>query len=57
MSLVLMEGSEADAPTVVNAPGNADAPVVPNTLEFTRKPLDPTSATDCCWPEKNVVLL
>ena len=52
MSLELaMEGSEADDPTVVKAPGNADAPVVPNTLALTRKPLDPTSATDCCWPE------
>jgi hypothetical protein len=51
MSLELvMEGSEDD-PTVVKAPGNADEPVVPNTLELTRNPFEPTSATDCCWPE------
>ena len=31
-----MEGSEADDPTVVKAPGNADVPVVPNTLALTR---------------------
>ena len=31
-----MEGSEADDPTVVKAPGNADAPVVLNTLALTR---------------------
>ena len=48
---LLMDGSEADDPTVVKAPGNADAPVVPNTLALTRKPLASTSATDCCWPE------
>ena len=29
-------GSEADDPTVVKAPGNADAPVVLNTLALTR---------------------
>ena len=51
MSPETTDGSEADAPTVVKAPGNADAPVVPNTLALTRKPLAPTSATDCCWPE------
>ena len=52
MSLeLLMFGSEADDPTVRQAPGNAVAPVVPNTLALIRKPLGPTSATDCCWPE------
>ena len=46
-----MAGSEADDPTVVKTPGNADAPVVLNTLALTRSPLDSTSATDCCCPE------
>ena len=58
MSPELTMGSEADDPTVVKAPGNADAPVVPNTLALTSGwPLaDPTSATDCCWPEDLVAL-
>ncbi len=51
MSLALMEGIETDDPTVARAPGSAEAPVVPNTLAVTRKPLESTSATDCCWLE------
>ena len=51
-----MEGSVADGPTVVKSPGNADAPVVPNTSELTRMPFDPTSAMACCWLENRVAL-
>jgi hypothetical protein len=50
-------GSEADAPTMVKAPGNADAPVVLNTSRLIGAPLDANSATDCCWFENGPVLL
>ena len=56
MSPETTDGSESDDPTVVKAPGSADAPVVPNTLALTKQPLEETSATDCCWPEDRVVL-
>ena len=41
-------GSEADEPTAVKSPGNADVPVVLNTLALNESPFGGTSATDCC---------